>query len=341
MPLARKRHADHADTQSTDTPRATQRRQRPREDSSDAEMSDRNDEVDTPSGADAMTKKLVRLALASEYSRLPIRRTDIRDKVLGEHGSRQFKLVFDTAQSELRSVFGMEMTELPAREKVTVTQRRAALKSEKQASTTTKSWVLTSTLPAKFRTPDILVPTRAPSSALESTYTALYSFVIAVITLNKGVLAEPKLFRYLARMNADMETPVDSTEKLLQRLCKEGYLVKTREMDGGDEVIEYHVGPRGKIEVGTTGVAGLVREVYGFGRVNADEDTQVDPEERELFEQRLNRSLGLPAGARSNGSPDAQQPQQGSAERARPAEPRRSSRRGRQESESEDESESD
>ncbi|MBZ6374601.1 MAG: MAGE domain-containing protein [Kocuria palustris] len=71
-----------------------------------------------------MVKKLVRLAIASEYSRLPIRRNDISAKVLGEQGSRQFKLVFDQAQREMRQRFGMEMTELPAREKVTITQRR-------------------------------------------------------------------------------------------------------------------------------------------------------------------------------------------------------------------------
>lgn len=71
-----------------------------------------------------MIQKMVRLALSSEYSRLPIRRADISAKVLGEQGSRQFKTVFDSAQRELRDKFGMEMTELPAREKVTITQRR-------------------------------------------------------------------------------------------------------------------------------------------------------------------------------------------------------------------------
>jgi hypothetical protein len=71
-----------------------------------------------------MVKKMVRFALSSEYSRLPIRRSDISTKVLGEQGSRDFKTVFEQAQRELRSKFGMEMTELPAREKATVAQRR-------------------------------------------------------------------------------------------------------------------------------------------------------------------------------------------------------------------------
>ena len=69
-------------------------------------------------------KKLVRLALASEYSRQTIRRADITTKVLGEQGSRPFKMVFDQAQKALKTTFGMEMVELPQREKVTASQRR-------------------------------------------------------------------------------------------------------------------------------------------------------------------------------------------------------------------------
>lgn len=90
-------------------------------------MSDSDSDNGAPSSLDTMVKKMVRLALASEYSRLPIRRTDISAKVLGEQGTRQFKTVFETAQKLLRSKFGMEMVELPAREKVTIGQRRGEL----------------------------------------------------------------------------------------------------------------------------------------------------------------------------------------------------------------------
>lgn len=74
-----------------------------------------------------MVKKLVRLALASEYARQPIRRTDISAKVLGEQGARQFKTVFEEAQKALRMRFGMEMVELPGRERVTIRERRGGL----------------------------------------------------------------------------------------------------------------------------------------------------------------------------------------------------------------------
>lgn len=255
-----------------------------------------------------MVKKMVRLALSSEYSRQVIRRTDVSTKVLGEQGTRQFKMVFEGAQKLLRERFGMQMVELPAKEKVTVSQRRgnivpvieerkretrltvsiAAQKVEKPSSSN-KTWILSSILPPAYRVPDILPPTKAP---MEGTYTGIYSFIIAVILLNGGVLQESKLERYLKRTNADTYTPIDRTDRLLQRLCKEGYLIRNREMDGGEEVIEYIVGPRGKMEVGERGVAGLVREVYG--RTSGGDDmTVAQREQMEEFESRLSRSLGL------------------------------------------------
>lgn len=171
---------------------------------------------------------------------------------------------------------------------------------------------------------------------MESTYTALYSFIIAVISLNGGSLAEQKLERYLARTNADTYTPIDRTDRSLQRLCKEGYLVRTREMDGGEEIVEYMLGPRGKVEVGAGGVSGLAREVYGCGGGDGDL-TATEREEREEFEARLRRSLGIGGVAeRTREAEEAQANGHGEGERER----RRSSRRGAAD-ESEEESESD
>lgn len=186
------------------------------------------------------------------------------------------------------------------KKKKKLTLKKAAQKVERP-SLSNKAWILTSTLPAAYRTSSILTPTKAPSSALESTYTGLYTFIISVIMLNGGTLPEAKLERYLRRANAETYTPVDRTDRLLQRLCKEGYLVRNREMDGGEEVIEYMVGPRGKVEVGVNGVAGLVREVYGrpapdgveAAREDGDDLTAAEGEEMELFERRLRRSLGI------------------------------------------------
>jgi len=75
-----------------------------------------------------MVKNMVRLALACEYQRKPIRRAEISEKVLGTQG-RQFKKVFEEAQEQLRHVFGMQMVELPTKEKVTIREKRGSLTS--------------------------------------------------------------------------------------------------------------------------------------------------------------------------------------------------------------------
>ncbi|KAL4811493.1 MAGE family-domain-containing protein [Aspergillus unguis] len=266
------------------------RRQRARASPNESEDGSDGSNFRAPRSTDVMVKKLVRLALSSEYSRQPIRRVDISNKVLGEQGSRQFKMVFEEAQRILADTFGMHLAELPGKEKVTVQQRRAAQKVERSSSTN-KSWILTSTLPAKYRKQDILRPTRGP---MESAYTGLYTFIISLILLNGGTLQEQKLERYLTRVNAETYTPIDRTDRFLQRLCKEGYLLRNRESDGGEEIIEYMVGPRGKVEVGARGVAGLVREVYGKQAMTEDNDiTPAEKEKLEEFEFRLGRSLGF------------------------------------------------
>ncbi|KAE8406940.1 MAGE family-domain-containing protein [Aspergillus pseudonomiae] len=335
MPLIRKRRADpppanssepdsSSDSDQEQDPEPTPQRRRTLNHTQASPSDSDDDATHHPSSADVMVKKMVRLALASEYARQPIRRTEISAKVLGEQGARQFKVVFEAAQKVLREKFGMQMVELPVRERVTIHDRRAAQKVERPSSTN-KSWIVGSTLPAAYRRPEILPPTKAP---WESTYTGLYSFIIAVIMLNGGSLPEQKLDRYLARTNADTYTPIDRTDRLLARMCRDGYLVRMREMDGGEEVIEYMVGPRGKMEVGAAGVAGLVREVYGGGNGTA--------EQREDFEGRLARSLGMKL---PEPREEEEEQQDGDAEEEGPRERQTRSRRRAEDEEDEDEDE--
>lgn len=92
-------------------------------------------------------------------------------------------------------------------------------------------------------------------------------------------------------------------------------------MDGGEEVIEYMVGPRGKMEVGAQGVAGLVRQVYGRPDPGDDDITPAERAQMEEFELRLARSLGLRKPVRRADEDEAQNgeaadtPQRGQAQR--------------------------
>ena len=204
--------------------------------------------------------------------------------VMAPNTGRQFKHVFTEAQEQLRSVFGMELTELPVKEKITISQKRAAQRSGTQGSSTSNAYILTSTLPARYRKPSVLRPPQIPSTGAEASYIGLTSFILALIYLSTSqTISESRLEKHLRRMNADNYVLAgEKTEKVLKRMERENYIVKVRERDGGgEESVEYVIGPRGKVEVGERGVAGLVRGVYGKKDAEADE-----------LERRLVRSLG-------------------------------------------------
>ncbi|KAK5654407.1 hypothetical protein OQA88_7317 [Cercophora sp. LCS_1] len=233
-----------------------------------------------------LVKKMVRYALACEYSRTPIRRDGIKEKVLGPHG-REFKKVFAAAQTQLRQTFGMEMVELPTKDRnlMTTEQKRKAAKSQSQREAASSAYVLTSILPAKYRTPEIIGPSKVHSPEGEAAYAALYTMIISIITLSGGELSDPRLRRHLTRLNAlefmpssnpnNPESPSEKTELVLQRMVRQGYLVKLVENKGhgdDDEGTTWHVGPRGKVEVDNDAIVGFVRTVYGGSSEELDEE---------------------------------------------------------------------
>ncbi|RMZ75637.1 hypothetical protein DV738_g5399, partial [Chaetothyriales sp. CBS 135597] len=200
--------------------------------------------------------KLVRLALACEFSRTPLRRSDISAKIFNDGGGgggqnrRQFKLIFEEAQRQLKHVFGMQLVELPLKEKTSLKDRRNQT-TQTKAAAPNKSWTLVSVLPREYR-----------DFEAENAYTGFYSLVVTLIYLNGNELTEQKLERYLARLNADTNTPSGTLDRTLTRMIREGYIDKKRETIGGEDQISYVVGPRGKVEVGARGVTGLA---YGGG----------------------------------------------------------------------------
>jgi hypothetical protein len=102
-------------------------------------------------------------------------------------------------------------------------------------------------------------------------------------------------------MNADVNTPIDKTEATLNKMIKQGYLVKIKENIQGEETIDWVVGPRGKLEVRNKGVKALVQDVYG----------EAAPED---LVDRINSSLGIGAA-----SDDHQPPPSLNAEAAVPS----------------------
>ncbi|OAQ97398.1 hypothetical protein LLEC1_02676 [Akanthomyces lecanii] len=245
---------------------------------------DEGSENEDPNRAadEQLAKKLVRYALSCEYSRTPIRRDGIKERVLGNHG-RAFKRIFALAQKQLRTIWGMELRELPVREKMSLQEKRQAMKSNAQPKTGSGAYILTSVLPAAYRSAAIIAPSRIPTVEAEATYLAFYTMVVSLIWLNANELSEPKLMLYLTRLNANKNVASEATELTLRRMERQGYVVRKVDRPPvgheGENTVTWHVGPRGREEVGLDGVMGFVREVYG--------------ESSEDLEKKLRSSLGI------------------------------------------------
>ncbi|RCI09515.1 hypothetical protein L249_3947 [Ophiocordyceps polyrhachis-furcata BCC 54312] len=287
----RRRPTDDDDPEEDARPRQRQNRNpsddEPDDDDAGSEDSSEPDNGDASHEAEIrLVKKMVRYVISCEYSRTTIRREGIKERVLGNQG-RSFRKVLGLAQEQLRAIWGMELRELPVREKMTLHEKRKAMKSSSQAKTGSGSYILTSTLPVAFRSATILRPSKTPSEEEEATYAAFYTLVLSLIWLNSGELSDQKLKRYLLRLNADQNVADEKTENTLKRMEKQGYVVKRVERPpvghDGEHLTTWHVGPRAKEEVGLDGVMGMVRQVYG---------SEWSPE----IETKLHLSLGVKKG---------------------------------------------
>lgn len=191
-----------------------------------------------------------------------------------------FKEVFEQAQKELRHIFGMELVELPMREKTKLSQRRGmpatrnpcascsgvifidiflslvAAQNTEKAPTSSKQYMLATVLPDVFREHEIM----HPHGFKEQTYTGLVTMIVSLIYLNGCILPENKLNRYLSRMNADEYTPIEKTEKVIATMMKQGYIVKQKD-DMGEGGHDYYLGPRAKVEIGSGGVLSMLKTV--------------------------------------------------------------------------------
>lgn len=149
------------------------------------------------------------------------------------------------------------------------------MKANSQPKLGSGAYILTSILPEAYRHATILAPSKTPSADDEATYAGFYTMIISVISLSGGELSDQKLKRYLQRLNADRNVSMDKTEIVLKRMEKQGYVVKRVERpplgQDGDLTTTWHVGPRGKEEVGVEGVMGMTREVYGDSWDDDDE----------------------------------------------------------------------
>jgi melanoma-associated antigen len=211
-------------------------------------------------------------------------------------------------------------------------------KSQSQSNPVSNSYMLVSRLPDAFRISAILAPSRIQSPAEEAQYVGFYALIVSIITLTGGELSEAKLQRHLSRLNAKDNLPMDKTETILNRMVKQGYLVrvKSRGAAGEDDNVTWFVGPRGKMELAPEAVAGLVREVYGASSEDLEKRLQAS---LKIQPRQVGRAQ---ADGREGRNGDGQDEEQVAEDgKRRRAEPRRSGRRRQAQESEEDEDEDD
>lgn len=114
----------------------------------------------------------------------------------------------------------------------------------------------------------------------EAQYMAVCTVIVSILALSQGGLTDSKLQHYLRRLNLETHSPVGNIKDTLNRMKRDGYINRVSEQTVEDESITWHVGPRGKVEIGKMSVRGFIHEVYGR---RAPKD----------LDKRVQRSLGM------------------------------------------------
>ncbi|RKF58806.1 putative mage family protein [Erysiphe neolycopersici] len=248
------------------------------DDEEEEEEEENDDEANSNEDINQTVKNLVRYVLACDYQRATVKRSGITEKIIGKQRGG-FKRVFEETQQQLRNRFGLELVELPARQKVTLREKKAAQKSKGNNKSST-SYILKTILPHEYRNPEIMPLFKDWSTSDEYAYIGLYTIIICLISLSADrQLANHQLDRYLKRLNLDRNTGLGTTSELLARMKKENYLQETKTMDKDGETSEWRVGPRGFVEVDNEAIKRFVQKIYS-------ENAPVD------LLHRLQRSLG-------------------------------------------------
>ncbi|KAG4306235.1 hypothetical protein PORY_000223 [Pneumocystis oryctolagi] len=213
-----------------------------------------------------MIKNFIRLSFSLEHKRAPIKREDITKKVLLPSYSRSFPFVFEKTQEKLRNIFGMELIELPYKDRykyMSASQLRKNKCSQIQNSSSivqsNKSWMLCSILDSKYSELIYHIPTMK-----ECTFSGIIMIILSIVIMNGGMISEELLIKYLSDLHINNDTSIGSLDKTLKEIVKKGYLEKIKDeitSINKTENYTYFLGPRGKIEIDQERLAAFIGKI--------------------------------------------------------------------------------
>ncbi|KAK9459911.1 MAGE family-domain-containing protein [Lipomyces oligophaga] len=236
------------------------------EERQDSDNSTNELDADVPDDIMRMARKLTRLALASGHSRVPIRRSQINEKVLENRRPGTFQKVLNCAQELLDRVAGLELVELPNR---TVSKNRSKdFFVQRKSSVTHHSgnFILVSKLGEQYHNLKCLLPREQADKILESQILT----VCSIILFSGGVISHLFLKKHLEGLNIISDTPseVATLSDLLSQLSKALYIERAPDSTvhpssaNADESWQYCIGPRAKVEYPEASIIEFMVSIY-------------------------------------------------------------------------------
>lgn len=218
-----------------------------------------------------MVKNFVRLALACEHTRTPIRRDEVTKRVFVNDHKRCFPLIFERTQERLKSTFGMELVELPAKDRsrgMTMTQQRKVAHSQASlgnnlpaAAKGIKSWVLQNTLP-----PEMKQISQRQHIESERNYNGILMVLLIVVVMSDDqACTENRAISAFERLGWHPNTPAGTFDEIVAKMVRQGYLERLRDEESMEGAYKLHIGPRGKLETlrNREELFSVISKIYG------------------------------------------------------------------------------
>ncbi|KAJ3023088.1 UNVERIFIED_CONTAM: Melanoma-associated antigen D2 [Siphonaria sp. JEL0065] len=201
---------------------------------------------------DRFVKGFVRMALACEHRRVPIKREDLIKKVLTTQHSKAYASIFEKSQKVLRNVFGFEMARLDNK----TGGRKRDNKGKAKEVVLRQEYILRNIL-SKDQVDEFA---GMNDGAAKTARTTLLCVVLSLVLAEKRIINADSLFKHLETLGIfknRIHKTFNKIEDVIASFVKEEYLEKYKidesaanqqqqQTAGSGE--EYVWGPRAKIE---------------------------------------------------------------------------------------------
>ncbi|KAJ3286602.1 Melanoma-associated antigen D2 [Rhizoclosmatium sp. JEL0117] len=214
--------------------------------------------------SDRFVKAFVRIALASQQKRVPVKREDLVKTVLSQQNAKVFSAVFDRAQKVLRSVFALELVRLDSKH----SNRRKDPKAKAQKEPTVRQeYILRSILPKHHQD---FVASIIPVDDDKTAKDTLLRIVLSLVLAEKRLVSSDLLYKHLETLGIyrNRTHPVfQKIEDVIAGFVKEEYLDKlkndeTAQQQNAGSAEDYQWGPRAKVEFSEEEISVFVAKMF-------------------------------------------------------------------------------